>query len=74
MSSAFLTVARRVTAVGGIPQLAVIGRFLLDALAPHRCVDCKKLARWCARNAGQQLNVNFKLHPTKPIAVNGDVC
>ncbi|MEK7639799.1 MAG: ComF family protein [Patescibacteria group bacterium] len=43
MSSAFLTVARRVTAVGGIPQLAVIGRFLLDALAPHRCVDCKKI-------------------------------
>ncbi|MEK7518804.1 MAG: ComF family protein, partial [Patescibacteria group bacterium] len=36
-------VARRVTAVGGIPQLAVIGRFLLDALAPHRCVNCKKI-------------------------------
>lgn len=36
-------VARRVTAVGGIPQLAVIGRFVLDALAPHRCVNCKKI-------------------------------
>lgn len=37
------TVASRVTAVGGIPQLAVIGRFVLDALAPHRCVNCKKI-------------------------------
>lgn len=36
-------VASRVTAVCGIPQLAVIGRFVLDALGPHRCVNCKRM-------------------------------
>ncbi len=43
MPLAARTVASRVTAVGGIPQLAVIGRFVLDALAPHRCVNCGRI-------------------------------
>lgn len=57
------TVASRVTAVGGIPQLAVIGRFVLDALAPHRCVNCQKIGAVVCMNCWATVERKLQITP-----------